>query len=433
MNIDDPKFTAYALNALPVGEKEAVEPGILADKELWHEAELTAAFAEKLKQAFTAEHNARLSDAHWREIFAEVGVEESPGVIPLQPVRPRRMPVWALSAAAGVMAGAVIASIAITWGERPHLLAETKPAKIPAVAELTVPTVPTVSVQIHAVADLPVAGKQEALTAKQPSSTTFVPRPAGDSLVASRTADTVVKVTPAFGGNRETIPSAVILPTAVSVGGIAPVDDALEAPPSAPPQPVSVVSIPVMNATRGVILPAKPTTTLGPAAVSVAASNVINQKSVAVTEARKKSTFPQNLAGSVAVGVTQSGGTRKTLPTTNDLIFSAAPASPRNDRNRISPSIAIAQDGTGLGLATATQLNTLGDVNAVMEHDGALTASFAASDLILSGQSGIFSLRSNPDVKYTIVLNNGGIPLLFAPSSTAVLEVSAPFTIPSAP
>ena len=114
MNIDDPKFTAYALNALPAGEKEAVEPGILADNELWREAEVTAAFAEKLKQAFTAEHNARLSDAHWREIFAEVGVEESPRAFPPEPVQPRRLPVWALSAAAGVMAGAIIASIAIT-------------------------------------------------------------------------------------------------------------------------------------------------------------------------------------------------------------------------------------------------------------------------------------------------------------------------------
>ncbi len=430
MNIDDPKFTAYALNALPVGEKEAVEPGILADKELWHEAEVTAAFAEKLKQAFTADHNARLSDAHWREIFAEVGVEESPGVIPLQPAQPRRMPVWALSAAAGVMAGAVIASIAITWGERPHLLAESKLAKLSAAAEMVAPTP---SVPVHPAADLPIAGKRETLTATQPSNTTFVPRPAGDSMVASRTADTVVKVTPAFGGNRDTTPSTVTSPGAVSVAGIVPVDDALEAPPGVAPQPVSVVSIPAMNAARGMIGPAKSTTALVPPTVSVAAANVNNQKSVAVTEARKKSTFPLNLAGSVAVGVNQSGGTRKTPPNTNDLIFSGAPASPRNDANRISPGIAIAQEGTGLALGGATQLNTLGDVNALMEHDGALTASFAASDLILSGQSGIFSLRSNPDVKYTIVLDNGGIPLPFAPSSTAVLEVSAPFTIPSAP
>ena len=425
MNIDDPKFTAYALDALPVGEKEAVEPGILADKELWHEAEVTAAFAEKLKQAFTAEHNARLSDAHWREIFAEVGVEESPGVIPLDPVQPRRMPVWALSAAAGVMAGAVIASLAITWGEHPVSVTEAKPAKPPVIAEKPVPTA---SIMIPTSADLPVIEKPEALPAKLRGSVAFVPRPVGESLVASRTADTVVKVTPAFGSRRESIPSAVISSGTISVAGITPEEDASEPPQYISAQPTGSVSIPAIAGARVLIVPAKLPAPLVPATASVAASSVNNQKSVSVTEARKKSTFPQNIAGTVAVG-----GTRKAQPSSNDLIFSTTPASPSNDANRISQGIAIAPEVPTLGIAGVSHLNTLGDVNAVMEHDGALTASFAASDLILSGQSAVFSLLANPDVKYTIVLANGGIPLHFAPSSTAVLEVSAPFTIRSAP
>ncbi len=424
MNIDDPKFTAYVLDALPSREKESVEPGILADKELWQEAEVTAAFAEKLKQAFSAEHNARLSDAHWREIFAEVGVEGTPGVIPAAPVETRRLPLWALSAAAGVMAGAVIASIAITWGERPQLLADSTHVKLPDVAQkLATPRV----VEIQENADLPIIAMPEARNERQRPGVALVPLPVAESLVASRTADTIVKVTPAFGGERNLSPRSVVSPGAVSVAGILPVDGASESPLNTTEQTAVGISIPAIGGSRVLIAPAKLSASPVPATTSVAASSVNNPKSVVVVEARKKSNFPQNLAGNVAFG-----GTRKATPATNEFIFSTATASPRNASNRISAGIAIAQEVPGLGIAGASQLNTLADVNALMEHDGALTASFAASDLILSGQSGVFSLRSNPDVKYTIVLDSGGIPLPFAPSSTAVLEVSAPFTIPSA-
>lgn len=425
MNIDDPKFTAYALNALPVGEKEAVEPGILSDKELWHEAEVTAAFAEKLKRAFTAEHNARLSEAHWREIFAEVGVEESPRAFPPEQLQPRRLPVWALSAAAGVMAGAVIASIAITWGEHPRLLAESKPAKLPPVIEKPA-SMDVVPVPPHA--DLPVAGKPEVQSVKQRPFVAFVPRPVSESVVASRTPDTVVKVAPAFGGARNSTPSSFVSQGAVSVAEFLPTDDGTESLQDVPAQTASIISLPIVRGGPLLVAPTKPASVAVAPTVSVAANNVNNQKSISVPDARKKSTVPQNLAGTFV-----AGGTGKASAVANDLIFSTAPALPRNDANRVSPRIAIASDVGNAGIERTTQLNTLGDVNALMEHDGALTASFAASDLILSGQSGIFSLRSNPDVKYTIVLDNVGIPLRFAPSSTTVLEVSAPFTIPSAP
>lgn len=173
MNPDDPQFTAYAINALPASERNEFEDEIWSDSALLGECMEMAAFAEKLKRALSIELNAGLTETHWREIHAEAAIVGLPTNRTDAPSLRNRFPFWAFPAAAGVVFGAVIASLALTWGDKTRAVTseETSPL-IDASPALSVPETPRtrqpIASGLQAVATTPKSGSGAAPESSTP-------------------------------------------------------------------------------------------------------------------------------------------------------------------------------------------------------------------------------------------------------------------------
>ena len=390
MSIDDPKFTAYALDALPAAEKEAVEPIVLADEELWREAEKTAAFAEKLKFAMTAETNARLSAAHWREIFAEVGVEEPPGVILFEPARRKPLPTWALSAAAGVTVGAIIASVAITWSDRPLPLAEVA-AKSPGITRgSTSPSAVLEQPGNHQPEKAPALPKQSAISKSAPALAVASALPTNS--VGIRVKANLVKEKPSRDDADELVeplPLPELLPT--------PSDAAEPFPESVAANPIPVSFLPVWNVAAQPPRPALPKSSAAPVALAA------NTK-----DAPKKLTTAPTLASNVP-----------------------APKPVKTVPQKLPTVIAISATNIASAGRTMEQFTTLGDLNAVMVHDGVMTLMQPDSIFgTFAGMPNVFSYRVAPEVKVNVILDNGGVPVSVTSPNTSVLFISEPYVAP---
>jgi hypothetical protein len=412
MNIDEPKFTAYALDALSPEEKEACEPGVLADAEALREAELTAAFAEKLKGAFTSETNARLSAAHWREIYAEAGVEQAPGAIPFESEPQKRFPLWALSAAAGVMFGAVIASLAITWNDRPALIADVPVRPDVRDAAMPEPTVPQ---------------------PQQPDSVKVsVPPP-----VVQKNAPTVVVVprpqVPAVVANFDPTPTKAI-EIDDSDGVVAVVTNELDAPPveafasneestpiDAPSVEVRVPrAVPYFPPLRSTVQSTAPTVVPKPTvaapvvqpAPGVAANRPVASASSALE--KKPAIFAFNTPPAKKITVTIPNTTARK----NGAASSSAPTA----------SLTVSSD-------IETQLSTL-RLGATLDDVKAAGFDPAVSGFVSTASGAVsvgvpFAMVNSADsdtaVFVNVLLNNSGLPLWLTPGNTKVLDVSDPY------
>lgn len=425
MNIDDPKFTAYALDALSPEEKEMCEPDVLANADSLREAELTAAFAEKLKSAFTAETNARLSAAHWREIFAEAGVEQTPGAIPFEPEPKKRFPVWALSAAAGVMFGAVIASLAITWNDHPVLIADApvRPKVNPVVAP--VPVAPQSRPQpqrpAQSAATQAIVQKKSAIVASIPrpqvppavAMNDFTP-PANEESVQPELAEDqvdVVAIQPeelpeSVNG---TVPSEFVANAEPDSGGAAPLPNRRSFPyvPTARPamQSSGLASVPkpvVPAATQ----PAPPVAVTRPAISSSTVSSV----------PKKPAVYAFNSPPSKKVTVTI----------------------PNNSARKNGASISSDPEAlVSIGSTIEQQLNTLrlgatlNDVNAAGFTPALSGFVSTASGAVSVGVpfARVSSSESDSAIFVNVVLDNNGLPLSLTPGDTKVLNVSDPYSL----
>ena len=405
MNTDDPIFTAYALNALSAEEKESIEPDVLADREMWSEAELTAAFAEKLKKAFTVEENARLSAVHWREIYAEAGIEDAPGILPFEPEpAKRRLPAWAVAAAAGVAIGAVVASLAITWNDIiPKFSAapQVKPAEAP--VSITIPETP-------ALAAAPVPESEP----PGKSSVISIPRPQSLPVVA---ADDARRALPTFVRAKTTNKLADTIGLEDQVVEVIPVPDLVAVEPpvlqdEVPVQPRNAPLFPPLRAFPRTVASAdvpKPQQTnpvsQPPAAVSVASQAT---KAAAVPFVKKQSASLASVAQ-----VIKPAGTRS--QTGNSQIASAD----------VAP---LSQTADPVELDTS-QFRTLNELNQVAIPD----PTAGVSGFFLGGFRHSFSLIENPQVKFTAVFDNAGLPIEITPGNASVLYISEPYTVPANP
>ena len=390
MSIDDPKFTAYALNALPAAEKEAVEPDILADEELWREAEKTAAFAEKLKFAMTAETNARLSAAHWREIFSEVGVEETPGVIPFEPARRKSLPIWALSAAAGVTAGAIIASVAITWSDRAPMLAVTAENSPEITRSSTLPSAVLEQPGYHQPEEPPSSPKRSAISKSGPALAVANVLPTNS--IGIRVEANVVKESPSRDGVEE-----LVEPLPLPDLRPAPTDAAEPLPENVVANPSPVSFLTVWNVAAQSPRPALPKSSAAPVALAA------NTKDVP-----KKLTTAPTLASNVP-----------------------APKPAKTAPQKQPSVVAITATNVASSGRSMAEFSTLGDLNAAMVHEGVMTLMQPDSFFVtLAGMPNVFSYRVAPEVKVNVILDNGGVPVSVTSPNTSVLFISEPYVAP---
>ena len=409
MNTDDPIFTAYALNALSADEKESIEPYVLADREMWSEAELTAAFAEKLKKAFTVEENARLSAAHWREIYAEAGIEDAPGILPFEPEpAKRRLPAWAV-AAAGVAIGAVVASLAITWNDIiPKFSAalQVKPAEAP--ASISIPEVPALAAAPFPKIEPP--GK---------TLVTSIPRPQSLPVVA---ADDARRALPTFVRAKTTNKLADTIGLEDQVVEVIPVPDLVAVEP-----PVLQDEVPVKprNAPLFPPLRAFPRTVASAAVPKPQQTNPVSQPPAVVSAASQAPNaaavpFVKKQSASLA-SVAQAkkpAGTRS--QTENSKIASTELAATEGLAPSLSPDIVPLDP---------SQFRTLNELNRVAIPD----PTAGVSGLFFGGFRQSFSLIENPQMKFTAVLDNAGLPIEITPGNASVLYISAPYTVPANP
>lgn len=434
MNIDEPKFTAYALNALPIAEKESVEPVALADAELWREAEKIAAFAEKLKFALTAETNARLSAAHWREIYAEAGVEESAGTIPMEPVLRKRFPVWAVSAAAGVMLGAVVASLAITWNDRPVLLADT-PNRAP-VTRGSTEVEPGYAPENGLPAASPPTGSAGKIDAPPPQAAISIPRPSAPPVVAldptyPRSLTTFVKAR-LVNSNGDIVASNDEVEEEVDelpLPDLAPIRMALNDIP-APTWSDRAGADGAMPRTNSSFPPRAIGASLSNAAIpkpSVTSSNAPVSKSVASTTAAVPKPAP-------ASSTLKQQGATVSAPV-NEIAW-RRPAGPSTNRPRTGIASAMAASGAaGTERAAAMMLDsfrfgTLDELNRVLVQDSSIASVFSpagASPQV--GNRVPFQFRGNPELKVDVLLDSGGLPVGLLPGNARVLDISEPYVV----
>ena len=433
MNIDEPKFTAYALNALSPEEKEACEPGVLAEESLLREAELTASFAEKLKGAFTSETNARLSAAHWREIYAEAGLEQPPGVIPFEPEQQKRFPIWALSAAAGVMFGAVIASLAITWNDRSVLIADVpsptpvKPSAIP--DSVVVQPLQTVSV--------PVSAPQPAVL-KIAESVAVVPRPQAPVVIVKN--DTLPPMVVEFTVQPDE--RSVALDAVELADSIAKIEELQSLPETEEPivrpavsQPRATPFFPPLRLSAQPSAPSvlpKPVVSAAPAqpAPSVAATRPAVSVSPAVEKKPAVFAFSPPPAKKITV----------TVPDTGMPKNSAASSSRVQQLASIDSNI----ERLRLGGATLDDVNAAGftpalsgfassaagavSVGVPFVKIASTTAASAAGDSVLNFAGGSSVLGNSAFVVY-VLFDNNGLPLSLTSGAARVLNISDPVSL----
>lgn len=428
MNIDDPKFTAYALDALSPEEKEFCEPGVLADEVLLREAELTAAFAEKLKTAFTAETNARLSAAHWREIFAEAGVEQPDAVVPFEPEKGRRFPVWALSAAAGVMFGAVVASLAITWNDAPVLLADASP---PPAEKASINPEPVIAPQQSPV-QTPVSVPQ-AVMPKNGAMAVGVPRPQVPPVVAT-SAPQPRKV--------DEFDDVRIIDESAEIAAIR-ADKSVEALDAPMPAPELVESEPpdfedaraVAVQTPKVFPRTSPYFPTQRSGVPVAPPVVVPKPAAVVAAIAPSAPIVSPTRPSV--GTVSDAAVDKKVPT---FALNSPPAKritvtiPNGNARKSgegSASLAGVSDAGGGDLEQ--QLNKL-RLGSTLDDVG-IAGFTAAVPGYISTASGVvsigipFTMSADSGVFVNVLLDNNGLPLWLTPGNTPVLDVSEPYTL----
>ncbi len=392
MTIDDPKFTAYALNSLLAEEKDAIEPGILADKALWNEAEATAAFAEKLKTAFAIETNARLSSAHWREIYSEAGPEEMPIVLPFEHAEKQpRIPTWPVAAAAGILIGAGIASLAITWSDPAQKFTATLNPTPPEPAKTEIQKTPPA----------PASNPKPKRTQTSP----IIPRPTTPPVVAGTNIGISVK--------------AILIDTEPT-----PDEEIVEELPLPFPLP----NLPMLAAEPDQVTPPAPMRT--PRGYSPGIAAQIAPK----TTPQKIATAPTPLVKTTAPVIASLPSAPKRPVSL--LAFNAEPKKPatRHQQNARTASTAttqpeaIAANASILPILDPSRFNTLDQLNTIFVAEPTLNESLLG--LVFTNT---FSLRSNTSLKINVILDNGGIPIEFTPPDARVLDISEPFFSPGNP
>lgn len=447
MNIDEPKFTAYALNALPIAEKESVELVALADAELWREAEKIAAFAEKLKFALCAETNARLSAAHWREIYAEAGVEETAGTIPMEPALPGRLPVWAISAAAGVMLGAVVASLAITWNDRPVLVAET-----PNVAPLTrgsSKVEPGYAPEIGLPAASPRTESAAKIDAPAPQAAISIPRPSASPVVASD---------PRYPRSLTTFVKARLVNTN---GDLVTSDDEVEEEMVELPLPDLALIRMALNDIPGDLAIQESAASSGPTRIEGAGNDGSNPRLNPYFPPRAVGSSPSNTTtpkpavtaptapvsravASTTAAVPKSAPVSSTLKQQGAKVSAAvheiawrrpAGSSTNRPRSTANASVMAGSGAAGTDLAGAIVLDsfrfgTLDELRSVLVQDSSLASVFSpAGSSLQVGNRVPFEFRGNPEIKVDVLLDTGGMPVGLIPGSARVLDISEPYVL----
>jgi len=468
MTPEDPRLTARALDALPADERNAMEAELWSDPELIRELEETAAFAAKLKRAFSIELNAALTDDHWREIQAEaaiVGLTPGP-VVPMPKVAAgvgRSLPAWAVPAVAGVTVGAVVTSVALTWHDTPRPLVQTVPAAAPALnvaKERATPPV-TVSPVVRAEVKAPVVA-----VVHRPQET-----PRGTFLAAS-----FHPAAPSSSGRHADV--KVVPPAATLAEPVQQTESLQEISFRNAPQQLTGIATaaPASAETTG--------TALQPAAFreeqsTAAFSGEALSGAPALAFANQLPSLPPLLfvpsggQSPEVAGVSQAPLSPTPVLPGDGLAGTAGgglkPVTPGEGAGASTPPASGAQAGDeiawrrpafsdalgsiaggrspssgGSGDAELDQMRidpgmfpTLEHLNTVLEHD--LTAHADGTvEHVLPGQKDgqkdpsaplveQFCFRHAPAVKVLVILDNGGAPLSVTPNDTPVLDISAPF------
>lgn len=457
MNLDDPRLTAGALSAMTPDESRAFDSELRSDPELSREFEETVAFAKRLQRAFSIELNAALTEQHWREIKAEAAIVGLSPATPLPtPVR-RRMPSWVLPAAAGVVFGAIVTSVAITWQSPPSAVVKIEPlapASIPAVERSGPALVVNSAPRTDLKAPVPAAIRASIEGSREPSPTVgFSPafavaptQPAAPSPGPAVVATVPAVQQPAVHregdyqnsrqggssismGTPERFLASAASPKSISsrpdsFGGTHPVASAFGSAnplPSLPP----VLFVP-SAASSSDVSPTPPN--------SVSPSPVFPADGLSGTEfgGAKPNTPGESTDVSTppAVSASKTDEIAWRRPVFSDALNSVAGG---------RAAIADIQSGTDLELLRLDtgMYPTLEHLSAVLEHDssaheGGIVEHSMPPQKGSGKEAGAtrveqFCFRDAPDVKVLVVLDNGGASLCDTPGDTPVLVISEPF------
>lgn len=454
MTPDDPRLTASALDALPADERKAVETELWSDPELLRELEETAAFAAKLKRAFSIELNAALTDDHWREIQAEAAIVGlSPERVVPMPVR-RSLPAWAVPAAAGVMLGAVVTSVALTWHDAPRPLVKAVPAPAPAAVANRGTSPVASSPVVGADLKVPVVAAVRSLQ--------DIPRGAGVAASFHPAAsdhsrrNAVLPTAPSASAEPEPVQPAAVSqavffrnapPELSGIAGVAPASGSAPEPVLQPAafrseQSTSAVSPAPMLASASA-LPSLPPLLFVPSAGQSTEVAGSPPGPVSLTPVQPG----DGLAGTGGGGmkpVTPGDATAVAKPPTvepskGDEIawrrpaFSDAMSATAGGR---APSTAGSEGDAELERMTLDlgMYPTLEHLSTVLEHDPAPHQNCGSAAAKKEGPKDPaiplveqFCFRHAPDVKVLVILDNGGLPLDVTPYDTPILDISAPF------
>jgi hypothetical protein len=331
-----------------------------------------------------------------------------------------------------VTVGAVIASVAITWGDKVSLIADSPAKHVPAVESRAV-----VQPVVHPASSVAVVKKAE------PAPSSAVPRPAQVPVVAdsaaprrnvtalvsaklARSADAAGQIE-ANDGLVEALPlpelinpfpepamseAVAVAPEGEPADGDEPAHTALaRTKTSVAPMPFiasarsgshSEVPKPVVSITAPVVAAPKP-----PVAAIAVASNVHVPK---VAQPTAMWSQPQPKPASIGpVAWVRSG---KTVP---------------NSNARASGVGVMMVTGADTISLQDLRFGTLEDAQSLLVYDG------AAGSSAFSDKSLPFSFRAAPDMKVNLTLDNGGLPIEVTPGSTRIIDVSEPYVVPVNP
>ncbi|MEK0451523.1 MAG: hypothetical protein RL088_3791 [Verrucomicrobiota bacterium] len=457
MKMDDPRLTAGALGAMTPDESNAFDSELMSDPELIREFEETVEFAKKLQRAFSTELNAALTEQHWREIKAEAAIIGlSPATALPTPVH-RRIPSWVLPAAAGIVFGAIVASVALTWQSPQSALVGVEPAA-PASSPAMERSGPAMVVNsathtdlkspVHAVIQSSIEGSREAgaTTGVLPAFAVAPIQPAaplpGPAVLA--TANVVRQSALHREVEHQSLPQGV--------SGFSPATPARHLVSAAAPQSIS--SRPDSIGGRYPVAPAFGSANHLPSLPPV----LLVSSSASSSDASP--TSPNSVSPSPVFEVdgfsgTEFGGTKPNMPD-ESIDVSIPPAVSASKTEEIAwrrPDFSDALNsvagggGSGSGVQSGTDLEllrldtgmypTLEHLSAVLEHDSSAHDDGVVEHL-MPVQNGTvkepgatrveqFCFRDAPGVKVLVVLDNGGAPLCETPGCTPVLVISEPF------
>ncbi len=433
MSPDDPQFTAYALDALPPCERSCVEAEIWADSELRDECVETAAFAEKLKRALSIELNASLTESHWREIHAEAAVVGLPTRIAI-PFAPRnQFPVWAFPAAAGILFGAVIASLALTWSDKPSEIAsEGSSPQVEEAPALSTPEIPRSTKPLAS--GLP-------LISKFPTKETAPETMASDRseiLPAGVVMGSLINQ-PVFSSRRtlqilSEVPPALPNLNITESAGIADRENQTLTFPdpvfaNTPSREASSLSLAASMMTPMPALYSIPPPSSGangnvqPPAFSTLPTPSITQQAGTGGKGTKPSVSEKN---------------NKTENATNQAATSPSEIAWRRSDEMLVSTTANGKDRSGVSVGSSsldpmrldTELYpTLDYLNVILERDEPAEMQRATTSTSSTATAEQFYFRDSPDVKVLVVLDNSGLPPSMTLGNTRVLSISMPFVV----